>query len=29
VPEEGSELAKRFNDYFYGPRDYAVVGRRP
>jgi len=29
VPEDGSELAKRFNDYFYGPRDYAVVARRP
>ena len=22
----GSELAERFNDYFYGPRDYAVIG---
>jgi SAM-dependent methyltransferase len=29
VPEDGNELAKRFNDYFYGPRDYAVVARRP
>lgn len=29
VPEDGSELAKRFNDYFYGPRDYAVIARRP
>ena len=23
---EGSALAERFNDYFYGPQDYAVVG---
>ncbi len=22
----GSEVAERFNDYFYGPQDYAVVG---
>ena len=22
----GSELAERFNEYFYGPRDYAVIG---
>jgi O-antigen chain-terminating methyltransferase len=22
----GSELAERFNHYFYGPRDYAVIG---
>lgn len=29
VPEDGSELAKRFNDFFYGPRDYAVVAHRP
>jgi O-antigen chain-terminating methyltransferase len=32
-PEEfrvsGSDLADRFNDYFYGPQDYAVVGHRP
>ncbi len=31
-PEElhitGGELAKRFNEYFYGPQDYAVVGRK-
>ena len=26
VPDDGSELAKRFNEYFHGPRDYAVVG---
>jgi O-antigen chain-terminating methyltransferase len=29
-PEEfklaGSELAERFNEYFYGPRDYAIIG---
>jgi len=24
-----SDLARRFNQYFYGPMDYAVVGRRP
>jgi SAM-dependent methyltransferase len=29
VPEEdGSAVARRFNRYFYGPRDYAVVGRK-
>lgn len=27
--EENSELARRFNKYFYGPMDYAVVGYRP
>ena len=27
--EENSELARRFNQYFYGPMDYAVVGYRP
>ena len=26
VQGDGSELAKRFNDCFYGPQDYAVVG---
>jgi hypothetical protein len=26
VEETGLETTKRFNDYFYGPRDYAVVG---
>jgi O-antigen chain-terminating methyltransferase len=25
----GSDLAERFNDYFYGPQDYAVVGYKP
>jgi O-antigen chain-terminating methyltransferase len=28
VPED-SEVARRFNRYFYGPQDYAVIGRRP
>jgi O-antigen chain-terminating methyltransferase len=28
VPGE-SEVVRRFNQYFYGPMDYAVVGRRP
>jgi O-antigen chain-terminating methyltransferase len=23
-----TELARRFNQYFYGPMDYAVTGRR-
>ena len=26
--ELASELATRFNSYFYGPQDYAVVGRK-
>jgi hypothetical protein len=26
VEEAGLDVAKRFNDYFYGPRDYAVIG---
>ena len=26
--DENSELARRFNKYFYGPMDYAVVGYR-
>ncbi|MGJ5673562.1 MAG: methyltransferase domain-containing protein [Nostochopsis sp.] len=25
----GSDVAERFNDYFYGPQDYAVVGYKP
>jgi O-antigen chain-terminating methyltransferase len=29
VPDSDSELARRFNDYFYGPQDFAVVGYRP
>jgi SAM-dependent methyltransferase len=28
VPDGGMELARRFNAYFYGPQDYAVIGRR-
>jgi 2-polyprenyl-3-methyl-5-hydroxy-6-metoxy-1,4-benzoquinol methylase len=27
--DENSEVARRFNKYFYGPMDYAVVGHRP
>lgn len=29
IPDGESVLARTFNDYFYGPQDYAVVGRRP
>lgn len=29
VTPEDSDLTRRFNQYFYGPRDYAVVGRKP
>ncbi len=25
---DGSELAERFNDFFYGPQDYAMIGYR-
>ena len=25
---DDSEVTKRFNDYFYGPMDYAIVGRK-
>ena len=25
----GAELAERFNDYFFGPMDYAIVGWKP
>ncbi len=30
VPEskESSAVARRFNEYFYGPQDYAVIGRK-
>jgi O-antigen chain-terminating methyltransferase len=28
VPED-SALAQRFNEYFYGPQDYCIIGRRP
>jgi SAM-dependent methyltransferase len=27
--DHGNGLANRLNDYFYGPQDYAVIGRRP
>ena len=26
LKEDESELAKRFEDYFYGPQDYAMIG---
>jgi SAM-dependent methyltransferase len=26
--DDGTELARRFNEYFYGPQDYAVIGRK-
>lgn len=29
LPEDGNGIAARFNEYFYGPQDYAVIGRRP
>ena len=28
VKDDGSELAQRFNDYFYGPQDYGLVGHK-
>jgi SAM-dependent methyltransferase len=28
VQEAGLEIAQRFNQLFYGPRDYAVIGRK-
>jgi O-antigen chain-terminating methyltransferase len=28
VEEDGSELVRRFNALFYGPQDYAVIGRK-
>jgi O-antigen chain-terminating methyltransferase len=28
VREMGLDVARRFNEYFYGPQDYAVVGWR-
>lgn len=27
-PDDGKGLAKRLNDYLYGPQDYAVIGRK-
>jgi SAM-dependent methyltransferase len=29
LAQDGSEIVKRFNDYFYGPQDYAVIGVKP
>ena len=26
IPDDGSEIVKRFNQRFYGPQDYAVIG---
>lgn len=26
IKDDDSEISKRFNDYFYGPQDYAIVG---
>jgi SAM-dependent methyltransferase len=26
--DDGTEVTRRFNEYFYGPQDYAVIGRR-
>jgi O-antigen chain-terminating methyltransferase len=28
LQEDRTELAKRFNEFFYGPQDYAVIGRK-
>jgi O-antigen chain-terminating methyltransferase len=28
LQDDRTELAKRFNEYFYGPQDYAVIGRK-
>ena len=28
LKDDGTEVTKRFNDYFYGAQDYAVIGRR-
>lgn len=29
LPDDGTLLTIRFNEFFYGPQDYAVIGRRP
>jgi ubiquinone/menaquinone biosynthesis C-methylase UbiE len=29
IPDDGSEVVKRFNQRFYGPQDYAVIGYKP
>jgi O-antigen chain-terminating methyltransferase len=26
--DDGTEVTKRFNEYFYGPQDYGVIGRK-
>jgi SAM-dependent methyltransferase len=26
MEEAGLEITKRFNEYFYGPQDYAIIG---
>jgi len=28
LQDDGSEITMRFNQYFYGPQDYAVIGRK-
>ena len=28
LQDDGSEITARFNQYFYGPQDYAVIGRK-
>lgn len=28
IRENGAEVVRRFNEHFYGPQDYAVIGRR-
>jgi SAM-dependent methyltransferase len=28
LKDDGTEVTKRFNEYFYGAQDYAVIGRR-
>ena len=29
LPEDPAGIGTRFNDYFYGPQDYAIIARRP
>jgi len=29
VPEDGSAVARAFNEYFCGPQDYAVIAEKP
>jgi ubiquinone/menaquinone biosynthesis C-methylase UbiE len=28
-PSDGSDMAERLNEYFYGPQDYAIIARKP